>query len=313
MMSIKEMQDSDVERLKSGIEYIFEIYEDFVGVFYILEKDGRDILLHQVDNVFTVVDIINEEELETFSFYIDDNYDLAGVEYDQFEYHIKDGEHLFIEKETHNSASISLISRPNGEDVDGYNGLVRYTQYNNKTKDRLTMSFQHMMNYRNQIYRFHTNNPFQVIMYRKFVPDKKGNFKYKSRQSYISAKYDIRDDEISYNLATIVDYGLKEFLEKGAYALQKNERTILKYYKILFTTPSEYAVTGFPFCNQYDATQMKEFIESNGFNYEIPAVYLDIYNRQDAICNEALSVIEVYKAMMKNNEEVLKLSKGGEK
>ena len=40
MMRIKELQESDVERFRAGIEYIFELYQDFVGVYYLLEKDG---------------------------------------------------------------------------------------------------------------------------------------------------------------------------------------------------------------------------------------------------------------------------------
>ena len=46
-----------------------------------LWKDGKDILLHQIDNVFNVIDVINDNEIVTFSFYVDENYDLAGVQF----------------------------------------------------------------------------------------------------------------------------------------------------------------------------------------------------------------------------------------
>lgn len=311
-MRIKELQDSDVEIFRAGIEYIFELYQDFVGVYYLLEKDGKDILLHQMDNVFTVIDVINVDELQVFSFYIDENYDLAGVDYDQFEYHIKDGEHLFINKETKDSASIALVPRTDGVDVDGYDGYVRYIQYNNESKDRLALTFQHMTNWQNKIYRYHTKNPLQVILYRKFVIGKNGKASYKSRKSYVAGEYDIYTDEHSYNMATIIDYGLKAFLEKGAYELQKNEKKITRYYKVLFTTPGQYAFTGFPLCEQYNVEQMRQFVIDNGFDYEIPQVYIDIYNKDDDIYKEASAVVEVYKAMMKHNEEVLKLSKRGD-
>lgn len=312
MMRIKELQESDVERFRAGIEYIFELYQDFVGVYYLLEKDGKDILLHQIDNVFNVIDVINDNEIVTFSFYVDENYDLAGVQFADFEYHISEGEHLFIEDETKDSASLALVSRTDGDDVDGYNGYVRYIQYNNATKDKLTMTFQHMTNWKNKIYSFHTEHPLEVIIYRNLKMGKDGKFSHKGRQSYVAGQYDIRDNELSYNLATIIDYGLKAFLEKGAYELQKNEKKIIRYYKVLFTTPGQYAITGFPLCDQYNLEQIKKFVEDNGFSFEIPQAYIDVYNKEDVIYCEAAEIVEVYKAMMKHNEEVFRLSKRGD-
>ena len=63
MYKLKELNDEDVKRLEKSIMCAYQVYGDAVGVFYLLEKDGQEYILHNEANVFMV---ISEEEKELF-------------------------------------------------------------------------------------------------------------------------------------------------------------------------------------------------------------------------------------------------------
>ena len=93
-------------------------------------------------------------------------------------------------------------------------------QYNPNSKDRATITFQHMYSQGRMVSPFHTKKPFQVIFQSNVKITKKGEFKSSSKKQFIAKTFSIYDDKLGYDIATIKDYGLSEFMEKGSYALQ---------------------------------------------------------------------------------------------
>ena len=172
---------------------------------------------------------------------------------------------------------------------------MRFTQFNLDTRERATITFQHMYTEGKMVSPFHTKKPFQVIFQSNVKITKKGEFKSSSKKQFIAKTFSIYDDKLGYDIATIKDYGLSEFLEKGSYALQSNERNITRYYKILYVTDSLYAATGFPFTRQYTLEDMIAMLKERGFGYEIPQQYMDIYNGRDELLNEVKQLIEEIK------------------
>lgn len=294
MYKLKELTDNDVLRHELSIRCAYQVYGDVVGSFYLLEKDGKESILHNEDNIFMIIDELDGKVSYTM-FAVDDNFELSDLGYPEFEFHLLDKEYVFLDRETGKSYSIALNERADGEDVDGYNGYVRFTQFNLDTRERATITFQHMYTEGKMVSPFHTKKPFQVIFQSNVKITKKGEFKSSSKKQFIAKTFSIYDDKLGYDIATIKDYGLSEFLEKGSYALQSNERNITRYYKILYVTDSLYAATGFPFTRQYTLEDMIAMLKERGFGYEIPQQYMDIYNGRDELLNEVKQLIEEIK------------------
>lgn len=294
MYKLKELTDNGVLRHELSIRCAYQVYGDVVGSFYLLEKDGKESILHNEDNIFMIIDELDGKVSYTM-FAVDDNFELSDLGYPEFEFHLLDKEYVFLDRETGKSYSIALNERVDGEDVDGYNGYVRFTQFNLDTRERATITFQHMYTEGKMVSPFHTKKPFQVIFQSNVKITKKGEFKSSSKKQFIAKTFSIYDDKLGYDIATIKDYGLSEFLEKGSYALQSNERNITRYYKILYVTDSLYAATGFPFTRQYTLEDMIAMLKERGFGYEIPQQYMDIYNGRDELLNEVKQLIEEIK------------------
>lgn len=293
MYKIKELRDEDVKRLEKSIMCAYQVYGDVVGVFYLLEKDGKEYLLHNEANVFMVI----SEEVNGVSytmFGVDDNFELSDLGYKDFELHIMDGEYVFQDRQTGISTSLVLKERDDGEDIDGYNGFVRYTQYNPEAKTRATVTFQHMHYGAGKISPYHIVRPFQFIFY-DVKQKRNGEIKINFKDQFIGRQFDYDKEKILYDIATIKDFGLSEFLEKGSYALQKEERYVNRYYKILYVSDNHYAKTGFPFTRQYTLEDMKAKLAECGFTYEIPQAYIDIYNGRDEVLKEIKELIDEIK------------------
>lgn len=309
MYKLKELREEDVKRFKKSIMCAYQIYGDVVGVFYLVEKDGKEYLLHNEENVFM---IISEEEkaISYTMFGVDENFKLSDLGYKDFELHIMDGEYVFQDRKAGISTSLVLKERDNGEDIDGYNGLVRFTQFNLEKMARATITFQHMHYGAGKISPYHTKKPFQFIFY-DVKQKRNGEIKIKFKDQFIGRTFDIHKEKKLFDIVAIKDCGLTEFLERGSYSLQKEESTITRYYKILYVNDNQYAQTGFPFTRQYTLEDMKAKLAECGFSYEIPQAYIDIYNGRDELMNEIKELIEVIKSNVVYEEEPYVLETGG--
>ena len=293
MYKLKELRDEDVERHADCIKCAYQVYGDVVGVFYLLEKDGKEYILHNQDNVFMVISEENNGVSYTM-FAVDENFELSDLGYKDFELHIMDGEYVFQNRETGISTSLILRERDDGEDIDGYNGFVRYTQYNPGEKTRATVTFQHMHYGEGKISPYHIKRPFQFIFY-DVKQKRNGQIKINFKDQFIGRQFDYDKEKILYDIVAIKDYGLSEFLDKGSYALQKEERYVNRYYKILYVNDNHYAKTGFPFTRQYTLEDMKAKLSECGFSYEIPQEYIDIYNGRDEVITDIRGLIDEIK------------------
>lgn len=302
MYKLKELTDYDVLNHETAIRCAYQVYDDVVGVFYLLEKDGKEYILHNYDNVFMVIEEFEDNTVSYTMFSVNDNFELCDLGYKDFELHIMDGEYVFQDRNTGISTSIVLKTRDNGDDIDGYNGFVRFTQFNPEKQTRATITFQHMFYGEGKISPYHIVKPFQFIFY-DVKHKRNGELKIKFKDQFIGRTFYYHKEKMLYDIVSIKDYGLSEFLEKGSYALQKNDRSITRYYKILYVNDNHYAMTGFPFTRQYTLEDMKLKLEECGFSYGIPQTYINIYNGNDEQLKDIKELIEEIKKMVVFEDE----------
>jgi hemerythrin superfamily protein len=297
MVIIKELGPMDIIKYRNVFNQINTIYGSFDGVYYKIIAKDKEYILHRIDNTFTLFDI----ETGKYNFFtIDEEYNIQGLIIDNMSFRYLDGSLIAKNMKTGITENVSLIKRSNGEDVDGYNGLAIHVQYDSKRDLRIIYTYQHMYNPDERIYDMHLENPFTVVIERNASVADNGDAKPQT-DTYIKGDFDLQDEPISFSLATIKDYGLIPFLQKGNYSLQRKDR-IVRYYKTLGQHKDHSAITLFPLCKQYRIEDINEKIKELGFDIQVSEILLDVYNRDDDTLKLFVDIVKNLKTIEIDND-----------
>lgn len=271
--------------------------------------DGQEKILQRRDDLFVLYSVEDANLVSYEMFTVDEEYNVTSAGFDDFELHTIEGDKVIRERDSVNLESLVFIKRSDGGDADGYDGSVGYIQYNQQEDVRMMLIYQQMYNSNEKVYSYHVSkNPFQILIEKGLNAKKNGSIMPVRTTRYIRCDYDERDYNTFYNLAVIKDYGLQAFMQKGAYALHK-ENVISRYQKILATTRDGYAITGFPLCKQYRYEDFNELFEKYGFKNKIPNQLLAIHNGEYAELNYYQEIASFMQTIeMDPPDEVIKLN-----
>ena len=273
MAIISEMRAIDIPKYHVIFTKVCEMFGSVNGVYYKVDIDGKEYVLHKSNDVLTLFSTGKEIHYKTFS--VDKDYNINSLILGNKSIFYVEGELISRDLLTGVVENVSLVKRDE-PDFEGYNGYVLHVQYNPDEDVRLIQTFQHNYNEYGRIYDMHIQRPFNVIL-EKDAAKVDAGLKRATKQVYIKDEYDIHDDPIGFGLATIKDFGITKFLQNGSYALQNKEQ-IVRYYKVLRVDSNGGAITRFPLCKQYKQEDITELIESYGLNSHISELLLDIYN-----------------------------------
>lgn len=308
MIDIQEISELDIPRYAPIFACIYELFQDYVGVYFKLVVDGQEKLLQRRDDLFAIYTMNDDKHVGYEMFTVDEEYKVNSAGFDDFELHTIDGVRVTQDRNCNNLESLVFMQRSDGVDNDGYDGIVGYVQYNQENDVRLMIMYQQMFNRLDKIYSFHVKTPFQILIEERVAAKNRGSILPVKKTHYVRGEYDYRDNPTLYNIVTIKDYGLSEFMEKGAFALQKSE-SVVRYYKVLHTTQNKQAITGFPFCRQYRFEDFQDFFDKYSFKSEIPEHLIAIYNGENSELNYYQEVANFMKEIeMTPPDEVVKLN-----
>lgn len=308
MIDIQEISELDIPRYAPIFGCIYDLFQDYVGVYFKLVIDGEEKILQRRDDLFVIYTMSDDRQVGYEMFTVDEEYKVNSAGFDNFELHTVDGTRVIQDRNCNNLESLIFSKRSDGADNDGYDGIIGYVQYNQEKDVRLMIMYQQMFNRQDKIYSFHVKNPFQILIEERVAAKNRGSILPIKTTHYVRGEYDYRDNPTLYNIATIKDYGLSEFIEKGSFALQKSD-SLVRYYKVLFTTQDKQAVTGFPFCRQYRFEDFQDFFDKYGFKSEIPEHLISIYNGENSELNYYQDIANFMKEIeMTPPDEVVKLN-----
>lgn len=277
-ISIDEIRELDIPKYGPIFACVYDLFGDYVGVFFKLYVEGKEHILQRRDDMFILYSVEDKNSVSYEMFTIDEEYNVDQAGFDDFEMYTISGDRVIKERGSSNLDSLVFIKRSDGGDSDGYDGSVGYIQYNQEKDMRLMLIYQQMYNSMEKVYSYHVaKNPFQIMFEKGVGAKQKGSILPVFTTRYIRCDYDERDYNLFYNLAVIKDYGLQEFMEKGAYALHKDSM-ISRYQKIKGMTSGGNAITGFPFCKQYKYEDFDQLFAEYGFKNKIPDYLLAIHN-----------------------------------
>ncbi len=278
-IKLENMNEEEINGYQPIFQCIYDLFGEFVGVFYKIYIDGKEHLLQRADDLFALYTCEYTEEQPIVGyqmFTVDEEYKIQTAGFDDFEMRMTDGHRCIQYRDSHNVHLLELVKRGNGLDVDGYDGYAMFVQYNQEQDVRLTMTYQQMNNYRGEVYGYHVNkDPFQIIIERGLHANTRHKWIPIRKDKYI--RTDINNGEIAYGSNAIREYGLIEFLKKGPYELHR-ENTIFRYYKIMFQIPSGEVVTTYPLGAGYKIEAFSDIFEKYGFSKTISDDLLKICN-----------------------------------
>ena len=279
MITIGELTSEDVQKYQPIFQACYELFQSVNGVYYKINIDGEEKILHRVENLFTIFEL-DENVVGYQMFTVDDNYQVADVAFDDYEMHPQGNRRVFQRREDGMTECLDFFERPNGPDNEGYNGMICYVQYNPTNDMRVMIMYQqNIYNNKTKIYEFHTRVPFQIKIEKHVLLRDKGVKLPFCSKTYIKRTFDYRDEPLFYTLATLKDYGVGATIGQDVVSLQ-GSNDITRYYRELFITKNYQAISLFPFCNQYKIEEIKEYLESLGFNTSIPKLLVDYHNNE---------------------------------
>lgn len=311
MRDIKLDEIGELEIPKYGPVFacVYDLFGDYVGFFFKMYVDNKEYILQRRDNLFVLYTVEEQNMVSYEMFTITEDYQIDTAGFDDFEMYTISGDRVIKERNSTNLDSLVFLKRRDGGDADGYDGSIGYIQYNQEKDVRLMLIFQQMYNAMERVYSYHVDKPpFQILIERGVGAKQKGSIVPVRQERYIRGDYDYRDHPYLYSMAVIKDYGLMEFMEKGAYALHK-ENQIVRYYKMLGKNADGYAITTFPFGKQYRYEDFKEMFDKYGFKSKIPENLIAVHNGDYEELNRYQEIASFMKEIeMTPPDEVVKLN-----
>ncbi len=297
-IQIDDISENETQKYAPIFKCVGELFGDYIGIYFKLLVDEQEYILQRRDNSFILYTVNGEDEVSYEMFSIDEEYKVDYAVLEDFKMYTVSGDKVIKRWESNNIETLIFKKRSDGTDLDGYDGTIGYVQYNQENDVRLMLLFQQMYNEQEKVYGYHVGkDPFQILVEKGAGAKERGSILPVIKHRYIRTDFDERTHPYLYNIAVIKDYGLAEFMEKGAYALQKSEQ-IVRYYKVLFQTKDRIAITAFPFGIQHKYEDFSDLFNKYGFCSEVPYDLIELHNGN----NRDLRKYEAIAAFMKEIE-----------
>lgn len=268
------------------------------GKFGFVVKNGSN-CIYFVDN-----------DLKLINFEVNEDNDLLSITKDGYKKEYCDDDDIYINLDTGIECFLN-IEKNEKKDIEGYDGLVNFVQYDIKRDLRCEMQYPHMfresINGKNPpIYEYHTSS-FRTLFIDKKYYEKglKENGILGNRHLYYN-KMTVYNGDPDYTISAINDFGLLNVLSDGAYALYGTDK-IYKYCRAKFICNNGYYVTLFPFCSTYNEESLKEYVEDLGFSATIPKYVFNSYNGYDEELNVIEEIVKQMKEIDKNKKDDMKM------
>lgn len=299
MVKLEKLTLEEINKEPAYIDQILSLYDgDISGEFYKYNYKGQVRWLYKLDGYCTILCNDGEDVLYTSFFVNNADYSLGYMEFDEFYVGADNDEELIWKEGDKISESLRTLNRSEQANNDGYTGLVVHHQRNSETGEEILITYQNQYREDGQIFACNLVRPFIV----SFINGKKVT-------QYLNFKTNC--DYFSYDAITIKEYGLSEFLRRGAYALQ-GDYEIRRYFKVQYQKQDGTCVLGVPIFRGYKEEEMFKMIEDKGFRLEVPGYVLDYYNGNYEECAEYRELAEAIKVYDLEHREEKKLAKTGE-
>ena len=287
-MQIIECNDEVLSKYPNIYQVICDVY------------DGNDVVVYAVlsDNSVNFICFSGEHGLYIDnrghrSFNIDKDYNVSAFQGNK--YLVYYGDNTTFRDYNNNEYKLELISRKK-ELNEGYDGIVVLTEYMPDKDLMVQLSFLHAyreVDGRHPIYSMYIHGFNSMYIEEEFSKKPfKGGFLPKRVQAYGKLEYE--RNMLGYHLALIYENGLLEYLLKGSYNLERDNR-IKRYNKAFYLdTGGELRSLGF-LGDIYKEEDIVKIMNKYGIKDSIDKEMIALYNEEDYYLSRIKKVLNILK------------------
>ena len=292
MVQLKEWTAKD----KNNYDIVYAIAKDLFkkikGSFWKIDIDGQEHFVYQDDELYMFFHTVGIEKTEYTMFATDTKGRIAQIALTDYEVELfENSDAVFRNRKTGIVQSLSLVERTGYTDDDGYNGVVEFLQYDQKRDIRVRYTYRHMMNTEKKIFGMCLETPTSIALkgrngLHKLPFLRMGNL-------YVKDTISVYENPIRYHAVAILEYGVKEVLQKGA--LQTVQEYELSRYRKMIASFDGNASFLPPIGKLYTLEEVEQQIKLLGFETEVPSFLLSFYNKD----NDANKEVAFYEEIAK--------------
>lgn len=294
MFKFNELNEELKLKYKDIFIAMFELDNNEHSLVLPYEYNNKEKVLQINGDICRIWEYLSDNDISYSEFMIDDNFDLSRVALDDAILLEEEGETYFQSRKTNCLEDFNFVAKEE-KDLQGYDGIAVYSQYNEYTDIRVDLMYQHMQKPDNRVYPMHLKNPIEIAITKK--ASKKVN-KDVIGEMYARLDFDATKNYRSFKIATINDFGLLKTFNKDLVALQKTNK-ISRYYKVVAMNKNNELQVAYPFGPQYKLEEILNYIEKLGFNKEVPSYLVEMHNQENKEYLESIIVAANLKALNK--------------
>lgn len=294
MVELRKMSLDEVKKYPAIVDQVISMYGEITDDFYEYEFNDMKKILYRADSYFSILCMEGEYVLCS-SFCLDEDYNLAYMEFGEFCASKSEDVDVIWEVGSGIVQKLYNNKRTEGTINGPFDGLVSYSQINEAANEGLVITYEVCYRENKKLHSGIMREPFLYSYVR-------GN----KITNYTSLKAD--KDLLAYDIITIKEYGLRRYLDEGAYSLQK-ENMINRYFRVWFRFSDGTPITLYPLSRPYTNIEMRTMLQERGFKVDIPEYLLDYYNGEYEEQGEYAELAVAVQNYDKNVEDEMKLQK----
>ena len=243
------------------------------------------------------------------NFATNDEYDISAIAIGNSEYYLGYNSCRVV-RNGRIQEQLSIVNC--GDDEDPYRGFVTYTQFNPDFDVECSLRFKHrsmlVKEGRERIYPYHLKDA-DYISVDEETKEHPFDHGFLGKKHKYFAKMNLGCDSYDYDLVAIKEFGLGEFIHKGAYSLLRDSE-ITRYSRGIYLDRSDCFRCVWPFGYPYKREDIIKIIESYAFSPSVPDELLDVYNGDNALLmriRRALKDVKVLEDEGKNKGDTVLL------
>lgn len=319
MIKFRQIEPNELTEYTEFFSILSEIYSDENFVVNIALVDGKKNVLFKglSSETYSLFTLKDENDYDYVFFKLDEENKIQSIGDDTYLITDINDNPSYFNVETECYERLVLQKRTNGDDVDGYDGLICYIQYSTLTDEMAIIAYQQMYNQQEKVYDIHLKNPFiyQIVLKASKNQTKIANL-INTFRKFIRIDFDTRKSMLGYKIFLLKEHGLEKFFSEKKYVIDRNQSES-RYFRVLGTNSNGFTIHGFPFMPHYSQQEMEERFVKKGFLTEVPRILLDCHNEigQNELqmyCQRVVdSFLEYEKNLNKDDVLTLSYSRGG--
>ncbi len=291
MIELRKMASEEINNKPFLINHIYDLYSHVEDSFFEYTYNGETRWVYSYGKNCMII-AIDGEYIAYATFMIDDDYNLTFMEFDNFSvYRHNDGSLVLLNDGSNVSEALEMHKRGDLKENE-LNGIIIHRQINNKTHEEMAVAYLCVYRDSKYFFPFNFKKPF-------FVAFMKG----KKKQKYLL--YETGTDYYSYDIITLKEFGLMDFLKEGSFTLQK-EDPIRRYFKVKCENKVGKCTLLYPFSHPYKIDEIDALIHNKGFTRKVSENTLGYYNGMYPERDEFYALVEAIKVYDKKIEDDIK-------